>query len=331
MLPAAQAGFVNAVLRELGRRGVAPLPPESDPVAYLGVRHSFPDWLVRRWLERFGRAAAEAMFQAANEAPPLVARVNRLRATRAQAAGRLAEQGLAAEPGATPYALILDADGDPARLPGFAEGWLYYQDEAAQMIGYLAAPPAEGLSLDWCSAPGGKTTHLAELAGDHGRVWAYDQNRAKLRRVAQNARRLGLTSISLPVEPPPRSQADRVLVDAPCSGLGTLRRHAEARWRVTEPDLVRLAGIQLGLLEQAADSVRPGGDLIYATCTTEPEENEGVVTAFLAKRPDFRLQPGPGADGQPPAAAWGPDGMFRSFPGRPEWDGVFAARLRLAG
>jgi len=216
-------------------------------------------------------------------------------------------------------------------MAGFREGWLYFQDQSSQMVGYLADPPAGGLCLDLCSAPGGKTTHLAELMGDQGRVLAYDLNRAKLSRVRKNFERLGLRSITVIKEPPAELQADRVLVDAPCSGLGTLRRHAEARWRVGENDFPRLSRTQTALAEQAAAYVKPGGWLIYATCTTEPEENENIVRAFLAAHPDFKLHPGPGASGYPGPELWSADGCFRTFPLRRDGDGIFAARLIRQG
>jgi 16S rRNA (cytosine967-C5)-methyltransferase len=282
---------------------------------------------VRRWLARWGAEAAEAMLAAANDAPPLIARVNRLRLDRAEALRRLQALGVASEPLAAPSALRLQAAGDPAKLAGFTEGWLYYQDQSSQLVGFLADPPAGGLAVDWCSAPGGKATHLAELMDDKGQVLAYDRQRAKLARVRANVKRLGLHCITVLDQPPSAAPADRVLVDAPCSGLGTLRRHAEARWRTSEEDLPRLAAAQFALLAQAAASVKPGGHLIYSTCTTEPEENEDVVRAFLNGHPEFELRPGPGRDGQPGPELWSEDGFFRTFPNRLEGDGIFAARL----
>ncbi len=330
-LPHSQVKFVNAVLRELGRRGAPALPArEQDPAGYLAVRHSQPLWLARRWLDRFGEKTAEAMLDAANEAPPLTARVNLLRVSREKVLEELQAAGIAAEPGRAPAALVFPAGLDPARIRGFQQGWWYYQDQASQWVGYIVNPPAGGVCLDLCSAPGGKATHLAELMHDRGRVFAYDPGASKLRRVAQNARRLHLAGV-VPIPALPSAlQADRVLVDAPCSGLGTLRRHAEIRWRVREEDLGRLARLQAALLDQAAGYVKPGGDLVYATCTTEPEENEQVVSSFLQRHSEFGLHPGPGADGWPERPDWRADGFFATFPGnalRGE-DGIFAARLR---
>lgn len=326
--PGGQVKFVNAVLRQIGRTGAPPLPDAArNPVEHLAVRYSFPEWLVRRWLGRWGAEAAEAMLAAANEAPPLEARVNRLQLSREEARQRLRAQGVESDPLDAPSALLLRAAGDPAQLTGFAEGWLYFQDQSSQFVGFIADPPAGSLCLDLCSAPGGKTTHLAELMAGRGQVLAYDSNRSKLARVRANADRLGLDSIKVLSAPPSGPTADRVLVDAPCSGLGTLRRHAEGRWRVAEADLPRLARTQAGLLAQGAAAVKPGGHVIYSTCTTEPEENEDIVRAFLDAHPDFELRPGPGSDGVPAARWWDGDGFFRTFPNRLEGDGIFAARM----
>jgi 16S rRNA (cytosine967-C5)-methyltransferase len=327
-LDARQAAFVNAVLRELGRRGAPPLPPAlPDPTERLSVLHSFPAWLVRRWVARYGSAVAEELMQSANEAPPLIARVNALKGTREQALAWLQDKKIEATVEVASQALRLTGAGDPGRLPGVAEGWLYFQDSASQLLGYLVDPAPGSTCLDLCAAPGGKATHLAELMHDQGRVWALDLAAGKLKKIAENARRLGLGCIRTGVSCPAGLLADRVLVDAPCSGLGTLRRHAETRWRVLEPDLARLGQEQGTLLESAAGHVQPGGHLIYATCTTEPEENEDVIKAFLARHPEFVLRPGPGTSGWPGVEFWGADGFFRTLPGHAEMDGMFAARL----
>ncbi|MCK5219349.1 16S rRNA (cytosine(967)-C(5))-methyltransferase RsmB, partial [bacterium] len=286
-----QVKFINAVLREITRQGARPLPDKNlDPVTHLSIRYSLPLYLVERWQGRFGQALAESMMAAANETPPLVARVNRLRGTREEGEALLTRQGFSVKKGRAPAALCLGPDsGDPARLPGFQEGWFYFQDQAAQLVGYLADPAPTALCLDLCSAPGGKTTHLAELVEGQGRILAYDIQAEKLLKVEKNAKRLGLKNIEIIRELSPALEADRVLVDAPCSGTGTLRRHAEIRWRVTEKDFRRMAGIQEKLLNQAVKYVKPGGWLIYSTCSTEPEENEEVVNGFLAGHPEFEL------------------------------------------
>jgi len=331
-LDARQAAFVNAVLRELGRRGAPALPPEGpDASERLSVLHSFPVWLVKRWVARYGREQAEALMHTANEAPPLLARVNALKGTRDEALAWLQDKKIEAEPEAAPQALRINAPGDPGRMPGVTEGWFYFQDSASQLLGYLVDPKPGFVCLDLCAAPGGKATHLAEIMGDAGQVWALDRTAEKLKKIEENARRLGLGCLRTGMVCPAGLQADRVLVDAPCSGLGTLRRHAETRWRVLEPDLARLAKEQGDLLETAAGHVKPGGHLVYATCTTEPEENEDVVNTFLARHSEFSLQPGPGSSGWPRPEFWDADGFFRTLPGHPDMDGMFAARLSKRG
>jgi 16S rRNA (cytosine967-C5)-methyltransferase len=320
---------VNAVLRALSRQGAPALPdPQADPAAHAEVRYSLPLFLVKRWLERWGPVLAEEMFRAANQPPPLAARVRLGLVTRAQALAALRAAGVEAEPGLLPESLLLSREGKPGDCPGLAEGWLYFQDQASQLVGRLTNPQPGQTCLDLCSAPGGKATHLAELLADTGQVLAYDRNAQRLKRVEENARRLKLDNLRVLDELPLDLQADRVLVDAPCSGLGTLRRHAEARWRVEEQDLARLGREQAALLAQAAERVKPGGHLLYATCTTEPEENELVVQLFLETHPAFQLLPGPGSGGFPDAGFWGADGFFRTFPGHPDLDGLFAARLQ---
>lgn len=320
---------INAVLRALVRQGAPALPdPQADPAAHAAAANSLPLFLVKRWLERFGPAQAEAMFRAANEPPPLAARIQLQRITQQQARRALAAAGVEAQAGLLPESLLLSREGRTADFPGLAEGWLYFQDQASQLVGRLVDPQPGQTCLDLCSAPGGKATHLAELLAGTGQVLAYDRNAQRLKRVAENARRLKLVNVGVLSELPAAVRAERVLVDAPCSGLGTLRRHAEARWRTEENDFARLGQEQSALLDQAADRVLPDGHLIYATCTTEPEENEDVVQRFLAGHPAFRLLPGPGSGGHPAAPFWGADGCFRTFPGHPELDGLFAARFQ---
>ncbi|MBN1595375.1 16S rRNA (cytosine(967)-C(5))-methyltransferase RsmB [candidate division FCPU426 bacterium] len=327
-LPLPQLRMLNAVLRAIAQEGRPPLPDRTKDLAqYLAVRYSFPLYIVRRWLERFGEAATEKMMAAANDPPPLWARVNAVLTSPAQVRARLEAQGLPCLPGELPAALQLGLGAfAPADLPGFSGGEWYFQDPAGQMIGWLADPQPGQVCLDWCSAPGGKATHLAELMQGSGKVWAFDVQAAKLKKVADNARRLRLENVETIERVPTALRADRVLVDAPCSGLGTLRRHAEGRWRVQVQDHRRLAQTQLKILQQAARHVRPGGHLVYATCTTEPEENEGVARAFGRQHPDFYLQPGPGSRGIPDSSWWCPEGFFRTYPGFPEMDGMFAAR-----
>jgi len=330
VVPLAQVKMVNAILREITRSGMPPLPDKrNDPVLYYSICYSLPAYLVKRWLVRFGETAAEAMMAAGNESPPLWVRVNTLRISPTEILLYLTKQGVSVKRGLLPTALCVSpGQRSPGEIPGVSEGWLYFQDQASQMVGWIIDPQAGNTCLDLCSAPGGKATHMAELMQGTGKVWAYDIHPRKLKRVQENAKRLRLHNVFAITELSPGLRADRVLVDAPCSGLGTLRRHAEIRWRIQESDHQRLAQEQMMILEQAACYVKPGGHLIYSTCTTEPEENEQVINAFLSRHQEFELMAGPGRQGYPGDSFWCTDRFFRTFPATPELDGMFAARMR---
>ena len=323
------SGFVNAVLRKVAAVESIPLPPGSDPVEYLSIRESHPSWLVERWLRRYGRDVAEAMMAANNESPPVTVRTN-TRAGSPEALGALfAEAGLDAIP--TERSLVgfrLPSPGPVEDVVGFAEGRFQVQDEAAQLVGLYADFPEEARVLDACAAPGGKACHQAETHP----VLAVDLYPAKLEKIRSEARRLRLDDrIEVlahdATEPFPGSigQVDAVLLDAPCTGLGTLRRHPELRWRREEPDLARLATLQRRILERCQAVVPPGGLLVYAVCSTEPEEGQDQVEIFLRSHPDFTLEPPAVAErlGWPLV-----QGALRTLPGAEGMDGFYAARLR---
>lgn len=327
------AAFVNAVLRAFARAceaGREPPPPE-DPVEALAVRCSFPTWLAARWVARWGAAEAEALMRAMNARPPLTLRVNTLRTTREALAERLRrEEGLATRPTRyAPEGLVAEHGGRPAAWRAFADGAFVVQDEASMLVGRLLAPAPGETVADVCAAPGTKTTHLAQLMADRGRVLAFDPQPARLGLVREAAQRLGLRSIEAlegPVEalaPRFAGACDAVLVDAPCSNLGVLRRTPEVKWRRRPEDLAASAARQRAILAAAADMVRPGGRLVYATCSLEPEENEAVVAAVLAARPDFAPDP-PVAFPLPLE----PEGVLRCVPHRHDTDGFTAHRLR---
>jgi 16S rRNA (cytosine967-C5)-methyltransferase len=323
------AGFVNAVLRQLAALPGQPLPPLEPWVEHLAVRESHPGWLVERWQRAFGRERAEAMLVADNLAPPLVLRTNAHRTSRQALAALLAEAGLVVRATQhSPVGLTLGSPGRVEALLGFAQGLWQVQDEAAQLVVHYAEVPSGARVLDVCAAPGGKTCHLAE----RGPVLAMDLNPRKLESIRREAERLGLSErIVLRAQdgtealPPELGAFDAVLLDAPCSGLGTLRRNPELRYRRTEEDIPRLARLQQALLERAQAAVAPGGLLVYAVCSTEPEEGPRQLADFVAAHPDFRLAPpaGPAAVDCPLEA-----GCLRTLPGPEGMDGFFAARLR---
>ncbi|MBX6378146.1 MAG: 16S rRNA (cytosine(967)-C(5))-methyltransferase RsmB, partial [Clostridia bacterium] len=320
-------------------RGALP-PPEADPVRYLALAESHPEWLVRRWLSRFGREEAEALLRWDNRSAPLVVRCNTLRTSPEDLARRLSAEGVTARRGRyAPEALYLEGAADPEGLAAFREGLCQVQDEAAMLVAHAVSPRPGQTVLDVAAAPGGKATHLATLLGADGCVVANDRHAGRAGLIAANAARLGLRSVQVSVRDacqPPGDWEGRfacVLVDAPCTGLGVLRRRPDARWRKTPADLAAMAALQGQLLAAAARCVAPGGVLVYSTCSLEPEEDEEVVRAFLARDPRFRPEP---LEGYLPTGLWvdgadGPmPGLLYIYPQRNQVDGFFVARLRRA-
>jgi len=329
--------LVNAVLRRLARiHDKIPLPDlKVDPMAHLTAVLSLPPWIAERWLALFGAEEAAALAKASNSVPPLTARVNPRRCTRETLIEELGPRLPDARPcQLAPRGVVLGHRGHPGRDPAFLEGRYTLQDEASQLVvAYLGPKPGERI-LDVCAAPGTKTTAIAEEIGDAGEVVAMDRNARRLRLVGRDARRLGLSNITTCEHDAMRpldgiaggGVFDRILVDAPCSGLGTLRRNPDARWRVRPGDPARLAEIQTGILRNAAAVLRPGGVLVYSTCTLLPEENEMVVGSLLSEARDCRLLPADAAP-EPTRRLIGADGYLRSFPHLHDTDGFFAARL----
>jgi 16S rRNA (cytosine967-C5)-methyltransferase len=327
------AEFVNAVLRSFARRGARerePAPP-TDPIDALAVRCSFPTWLARRWVERYGADEAGALMRALNERPPLTLRANTLRTTRDALAARLRHEDHV-ETVPTRYApegLVATDGGRPGAWRSFADGALSVQDEASMLIARLLEPNAGDTVVDACAAPGTKTTHLAQLMENRGRILAVDPQSARLGLVGEAAARLGVTIVEIhdgtaqTLAPTLADACDAVLVDAPCTNLGVLRRNPEVKWRRQAGDVTASAARQREILGAAATMLKPGGRLVYATCSLEPEENEHVVRALLAERDDFALD-------APPAfpLPLDRDGVLRCLPHRIGTDGFTAVRLR---
>ena len=307
------AGFVNAVLRAVARRrNDLPLPPRplSPPsltatsvphgrdggvwreaaLAYLSITLSHPDWLAARWLDRLGFETAEAWMRFNNSPAPLTLRANRLRATPEQVVERLVADQVGLRPGRfAPDALVVE-EGYPLRAK--QDGLFVVQDEASQLVALLAEPDRGWRVLDACASPGGKTTALAASLDGTGQLVACDVRDRRMALLRNTVSAAGADEVRLVqadlLQPLPFTRPfDLVLVDAPCSGLGTLRRDPDIRWRRHESDLAVLAAAELVMLQHAAAVVAPGGRLVYATCSSEPEENEGVVDAFLATTAGF--------------------------------------------
>jgi 16S rRNA (cytosine967-C5)-methyltransferase len=323
------SGFVNAVLRSISRsRRALPLPPRpSDPsnrqaaLEYLSTTLSHPEWLVTRWYDRMGFDATERWLQFNNQPASLTLRVNRLKATPDALVARLASDGVPTISGRfAPDALIVDSSGAASALQSssWTDGWFIVQDEASQLISTLARPRPGDRVLDTCASPGGKTIALAAGMGDRGLLVACDVREKRVALLRRTVTACGASAVrivqadaAMPL--PFTAQFDLVLVDAPCSGLGTLRRDPDIRWRRREEDLPALAAVQRQMLRHAADAVAPGGRLIYATCSSEPEENEAVAAAFAASARDFVPVDASTIAGVP-AAVVDPRGHLRTAP-----------------
>jgi 16S rRNA (cytosine967-C5)-methyltransferase len=291
------AGLVNAVLRKLAaNRGTLSWPARDDLAAYLATVHSHPLWLVERWIDRYGAAAAEA-WVAFNNVPPLLClAANRRVTTRDALAAELRDAGVVTRPTERAAHGLHVVEGHPLALPAFHEGRFVVQDEASQLVGELAAPASGARVLDLCASPGGKTLALSAAAGDAGLVIASDVRPHRVRLLARTLARCRVSTarvlhVGAEGPLPFRDRSfDAVLIDAPCSGLGTVRRDPDIKWRRTAADLPAFAATQRRLLDRVADLVTPGGVLLYSTCSSEPEENTDVVSAFLAGQSDFALE-----------------------------------------
>lgn len=333
------AGFVNGVLRSLSRqRHQLPLPerpapdaPDSDLTTWLGVTYAHPDWLVARWRARLGTDTTEAWLRFNAGVPESTLRHNALAGSTDALLASLEAAGAGVRPGAwAPGAFVVE-HGDPQ--PVVAAGLAVFQDEASQLVAALVDAPPGSRVLDVCAAPGGKTTAIAARMGDRGLIVACDIRPRRMRTLAavvraSGARRVALLQVAARAPLPLQAVFDWVLVDAPCSGLGTVRRDPDIKWRRQEADLAEFAATQLDILSRASDTVRPGGRLVYATCSSEAEENERVVASFLVDHPDFSLV---NLTDHPPAgiaaALIDTDGMLRTMPHRHHLEAFFGAVL----
>ena len=330
-------GLVNGVVRRILReKDKLPDPdPKDDAILYLSVRWSHPDWLVKKWLGYFGREETESLLKANNQESPLTLRANRLKGDRESLREKLRARGFNAAPTRwSPQGIQLKSAGAADQLPGFQEGFFQVQGEASQLIGYLVDPQPGERVLDACAAPGGKTTHLAELMGDNGELIVTDISVKGLEKLKHNVQRLSLTSVRPFAVDVSRGLTgalalpyDRILVDAPCSGLGTLRSHPEAKWQKDEWDIRRLSKLQKKIVRRLSSYLKPGGILVYATCTLTREENEGVVEDFLDHERGFVLDNA--RDTLPREAKHMVSGKyFLALPHKHNTDGFFAARMR---
>ncbi len=288
------ASFTNGVLRQLVKNKENIIYPSAseDLTAYLTVKYSYPRWIIEHWLEQLGAEETEQLCQAMNQAPLMQVRINTLKATKEEVKQHFLEAGITVLPGRyAPDVLYVSPAQVVIRSPLLKVGKIYIQGESSALAAHALGVLPGMTVFDLCSAPGGKSTHLAQLMNNQGCIWALDANPTRLRLVQENAERLGASIIrTLQADarlPQPLGVADAVLVDAPCSGLGTMRQRPDIRWRKHKNEIKGLVAIQKAILKQAADYVRPGGVLLYSTCTLTAWENQDVAASFLHENGTF--------------------------------------------
>ena len=346
MLHKGSLGYLNGLLRSAVRQkeNLDQLLPPPSSADYIGVRHSHPQWLVDRWITHWGLTETTELCVANNEVPPLTLRTNTLKVSRADLLANLAKAGLEAEAAEiTRDGVILRQGTSIPQLTPLLQGECQVQDLGSMLVAELLAPEPGEKVLDVCSAPGGKSTHLAQLMKNQGQIIAADIHKNRLQLVEENAQRLGVNIIETVVQDASllfehtqwQQIFDRVLVDAPCTGLGVLRRRADARWRKKLTDLLELPRLQKAILAGAAGTVRPGGVLVYSTCSIDSAENHEVVQWFLEHYPGWQVESYRDQLNLPAeyGVYLGTDEFARSeylytYPHREGTDGFFAVRLR---
>ena len=335
-------GFINAVLRSVQREGATLTYPqlETHPTEHIAFSLSYPTWLVQRWIETRGVSWTLAFCRASNQIAPLTLRVNTLLTQREDVCESLAANGIVATASEiAPDGITL---GNRAMTAGentlkdiLNREDIYVQDESAMLIPSLLSPADAKFIVDLCAAPGGKTTHLAHLLCNAGKIIAVDVSAEKIALLEKNCRRVGARNVETQVMDATKAdlgfmrQADAVLIDAPCSGFGTLRRHPDIRWNKTLDQVRALSEIQYSLLKNAAQHIKPGGILVYSTCSIEPMENEAVVERFLeTNHPMWTVENAQQFLPEVPPSMITPQGFIQTFPHEHGVDGAFAARLR---
>ena len=339
------AGFINAVLRSVQRKGATlTYPPlDANPIEHIALSLSYPTWLVKRWLQTRGVAWTLAFCRASNQIAPLALRANTLVTKPEDVCQSLAATGIAATTSKiAPDGVVFESRPITA-FDAASEGTLkdilnradlYVQDESAMLVAHLLSPENAAFIVDLCAAPGGKTTHLAHLMGNAGKIVAVEVSAEKVALLEKNCQRVGACNVKTQVLDATKADlsfmktADAVLIDAPCSGFGTLRRHPDIRWNKTLEQVRALSEIQYTLLKNAAQHIKPDGILVYSTCSIEPIENEAVVERFLADFPMWTIENAKDFLPDVPPSVITPEGFVQTLPHEHGVDGAFAARLR---
>jgi len=330
------ASLVNGVLRNVLRQPDIWDRLPNQPIAALALQESHPEWLVKRWLKQYGEAETKFICHSNNLPPHPSVRVNTLKATREELLTQMANGQLEAKASTlSPFGITLDG-GNAANTRWFQEGYCTIQDESSMLVApALGAKPGDRV-LDACAAPGGKTTHIAELMGNEGEIVACDVHPHKEQLIRQTANRLGIaiieTVVSDALELPDKNLGtfDRILLDAPCTGFGVIRRKPDLKWNKSEKDIQDISAIQYKLLERVSSMLAPGGVMVYSTCTMEPEENQLLVEKFVAEHPSFELDRTLGEDLPDTVTAKldASKGYIQLLPHHFQSDGFFIARLK---
>jgi len=326
--------IINAVLRKLSDRKTELKKPDElpDRISRLAIKHSHPDWMTERFLAQFGEEESEKFLEANNQRPGLCLRVNTTRTSREDLLEVFEKEQVAASRGKySKFAVAVEDHIFPGRLPGYQEGLFAVQDQASQLVAMMLSPEPGEIILDACAAPGTKSLEIFQLMQKKGKLVCADVSEERMKLVKNEARRLGLEGFEilcrdLTAPLSPGLQFDKILLDAPCSGLGTLRRHPEIKWQRTEADIQTLSRLQKRLIKNLAQHVKPGGVLVYSTCTITPEENREVVSTLLETGEFEQQDPLPFLPDS--AAAMVADKTFQALPHRHDTDGFTAFRLK---
>lgn len=331
------SGMVNGVLRSMLRESdKLRIPDGLSAEERISLEHSHPQWLVKRWIKQYGTDTAETICKANNEPPAVSVRVNTTMTSRDQLLDEMIAKGIDAVPSAvSPYGIVVRSGGNMALTSWYTDGLLSVQDESSMLVAEAVAPEPGMAVLDCCAAPGGKTAHMAELMKDRGRIVANDLHAHKHQLIREQANRLGLDAVETVTgdaldlkERYAPASFDRILLDAPCSGFGVIRRKPDLRWSKTVQDVRDITQLQHELLDSVAGLLKPGGILVYSTCTIEPDENEGQLARFLSEHPEYELA----KDHSFPAVSHEMDGIQKGsvqlLPQHFHSDGFYIARLR---
>lgn len=335
-------GFVNAVFSVLYRENEnLPEPSKEHPLHYLSIKYSYPEWLLLKWFKRWSLEELELLLKAGNERPPLTLRVNSLKVSRDHLLKYLkAEEVPLAEPCPySPYGIILkNFRGKVAELKAYHFGWFSVQDTSSQLVTLMLDPKPGEKILDACAGVGGKTTHIAELSGNKAKIWAFDLYPHRLEKLKENFKRLGLKEPKIlvgdvveKIKNLKQKSFDKILIDAPCTGTGVIRRHPDIKWSRTERDYKEIPARQLRLLENLSPYLKEGGVILYATCSLEPEENEYVIESFLKSHSNFKiLSPTPILTkfcGEKIKELLSEDPFLKTYPHKHDLDGFSAVLL----